>query len=305
MSKFRDDPNDLDVNNRESQTQEYSEADTSDAAREDALMDELAALIENITPQHFDEDRLNAVLAELHTAAPLDCQVDKEQALARFYEKYGADPSAANTADGAQQNAKPHKVLRFPLRKIGVIAAVLAIILASMATAQAFDLDLFGCFARWTNDVFYFTKAPAYSPIVGATVQVYPIEEGEYQEFESLDAAVEAFGIPAPLVPKWLPESVGELAVTATVSGSRMMVWAFPTDDEIEFYIDYTEGSEALIQKDDDPIQTYTQGGITHYLMTNGTSRVATWVNGDITGFIAATISEEEMKHIIDSIYEL
>lgn len=306
MSEFREDSNIFDANGNGIQIQGHLKADAPDEERENALVDELAALIEDTTPDNFDEDRLDAILGELNVIAPLDYQVDGKKSLARFYEKNSDILKLSNAVEVPQQNEKTNsaKILRFPVRKLAVVAATIVIMLASMVTAQAFGVDVFGYLARWTSDVFYFAEDPEYNPVEEATVQVYPMEEGESQKFDSLDTAVAAFGISAPIVPHWFPESLGETVVTGTVTPSGMLIYAFPTDDNDEFYIDYSESSEALVQKDLNAVQTYIHGGIVHYLMTDGTLRKVTWVNGDITCYIAGNFSEQEMKHIINSIYE-
>ena len=53
MSEFREDSNNFDANGNGIQIQGHLKADASDEARENALIDELAALIEDTTPDNF------------------------------------------------------------------------------------------------------------------------------------------------------------------------------------------------------------------------------------------------------------
>ena len=57
-------------------------------------------------------------------------------------------------------------------------------------------------------------------------------------------------------------------------------------------------------QKDEgDPIP-YEAGGITHLLTTNAGRPVALWANGPAECYIGGNITMEELKQMIDSIYE-
>ena len=134
MSEFREDSNNFDVNGNGIQIQGHLKADASDEARENALIDELAALIEDTTPDNFDEDRLDAILGELNVIAPLDYQVDGKKSLAHFYEKNSDILELSNAVGVPQQNEKTNsaKILRFPVRKLAVVAATIVIMLASM-----------------------------------------------------------------------------------------------------------------------------------------------------------------------------
>ena len=57
-------------------------------------------------------------------------------------------------------------------------------------------------------------------------------------------------------------------------------------------------------QKDEgDPIP-YEAGGITHLLATNAGYPVALWANGPVECAISGDITMDELKQMIDSIYE-
>ena len=94
--------------------------------------------------------------------------------------------------------------------------------------------------------------------------------------------------------------------------------------DQIVFYAPYRRGNNYLIvqmdiylenenrsqdnfwdfQKDEgDPIP-YEAGGITHLLTTNAGRPVALWANGPAECCISGDITMEELKQMIDSIYE-
>ena len=63
-------------------------------------------------------------------------------------------------------------------------------------------------------------------------------------------------------------------------------------------------GGYGDFQKDEgDPIP-YEAGGVTHLLSTNAGRPIALWVNGPVEGSIIGDITMDELKQIIDSIYE-
>ena len=76
---------------------------------------------------------------------------------------------------------------------------------------------------------------------------------------------------------------------------------------QIKVYLEHkgrTESSSGNIYKDEgDPIP-YEAGGITHLLTTNAGRAVVLWANGPAECFINGAVTMDELKQMIDSIYE-
>lgn len=191
------------------------------------------------------------------------------------------------------------------------LAALLAtlLMLVTIATAAA-GYDIWRMLAEWTAEQI--TLAPGQIEYA-APDDIHIPEEPE--EYADLQEALTAYGFNRSVVPKWLPEGFVLDDLTIEDLGG---------DDQIVFHAPYRRENDYLIvqvdiylenenwepdtfwnfQKDEgDPIP-YEVGGITHLLATNRGRTVALWANGPAECFITGDITMEELKEMIDSIYE-
>lgn len=191
------------------------------------------------------------------------------------------------------------------------IAAVLAVLLTlvTVATAAA-GYNIWGMLAEWTAETF--TLAPG--QIKYADPDDIRIPE-EQKEYTSIQEALTDYGFDRAVVPKWMPE---EFELEQLHVDNK----TFP--DEIVFAVCYTRGEDSLVaqidvylqhegsiqdhfvnfQKDEgDPIP-YEAGGVTHLLATNVGRPVALWASGPAECAISGDITMDELKRMIDSIYE-
>ena len=256
--------------------------------------------LETADAEELESGTLDGFLEELDRVDPLPGGFDPERSLAGFHEKYAAflEPQSR----GRRQN-------RMSRRAFWAVAAVIAV-LASMVTVQAFGMDIFGFFGRWTDERFTFTGS-ADKAGYQEKDRNYPFAEGETAEFSTLDEALEAFRINLPLVPHWFPERFGELEVTGSVMPYGMRIFACSTA-EVEGHtevltVEYSEfgedGPTFVIEKDqNDPI-LYESEGMTHYIVTDNGHCKAAWAIDNIQCIICAPITVEEMERIIGSIY--
>ncbi len=129
----------------------------------------------------------------------------------------------------------------------------------------------------------------------------------EKLHYRSIEEALEEFQLDIA-APKWFPEQFGELEVTGTVMPGQKSVYAWVETDQKDFlgisYAKYGEGiSGTVIEKDGNSPVLYESGGVRHYLLTDHNWRKAAWIQDGIECIIRGTVTEEEMKRIIDSIY--
>ncbi len=121
-------------------------------------------------------------------------------------------------------------------------------------------------------------------------------------------------GLTLPIAPKWMPEGfeLVELIVDTNNPTSLVFVACYHRDDSVLLLTlhifltrdDGGHGGYGDFQKDEgDPIP-YQVGGITHLLSTNAGRPIALWVNGPVEGSIIGDITMDELKQIINSIYE-
>ncbi len=192
---------------------------------------------------------------------------------------------------------------------VGRTAAVLAALLLLASVAAATGFDLWGLLARWTAEQI--TLAPGQIDYMDPDDIHIPEEPGEYA---SVQEALSAYGLDLPLVPRRLPE--GFTMVDLVIDDST-----FP--DQIVFASAYHRGEDALVmqigvylerdretdnfshfQKDEGDPVPYEAGGVTHLLSTNAGRPMALWANGPAECAVSGDITMEELKDMLDSIYE-
>ena len=260
------------------------------------LEDDFFDWLETADAEELESGTLDGFLEELERVDPLPGGFDPERSLADFHEKYAAllEPQSR----GRRQN-------RMSRRAFWAVAAVIAV-LASMVTVQAFGMDIFGFFGRWTDEQFTFTGS-ADKAGYQEKDRNYPFAEGETAEFSTLDEALEAFRINLPLVPHWFPERFGELEVTGSVMPSGMLIFASSGEGEQFLTVEYSEfgedGPAVVVEKDKNETIVYETNGMRHYIVTDHGDCRAAWTVDNILCIICAPITVEEMERIIGSIY--
>lgn len=271
--------------------------------RKERLQDELAELL--LRPEEdTDSGRLDALLAALEEIdpAPVDEMLDTEESLKRFHERYASlFPEGREPTAGTSEISPEKKRSRFKLFRFALVAAVLAFMLGSVA-AQAFGLNVFSGIARWSSEVFRVQS----EEVPYATIRFDPLEEGEEATYDTLEEAIDAFGITAPIVPKEIPERFTLTEVTAANRAGGILICADYECEDGYFQIQYKESTNFNLygfEREDGYRGVYSCNKINHYLITDMERWKAYWQNGEIECFMSGTVSEQEMKNIIDSIY--
>lgn len=263
------------------------------------LRDELVELLSQ-EAETIDSDRLDTLLSALEEIdpAPKAGAADTEESLKRFHQRHA---SLFSTVEEPSAEASPEKKpFRFAVFKSAVVAAALVVVLGTVA--QAFGLNLLGAVARWNADVFRFRS----EEVPYATVRFDPLEEGETAYYDTLEEAVEAFGITAPVAPAWLPERFTLVSVDAQKRSGGISICADYESDDGYFQVRYTEKIELDLrglEKEDGYMGVYACNKINHYLMLDMERWKVYWQNGELECLMAGTVSEQEIKDIIESIY--
>ena len=196
------------------------------------------------------------------------------------------------------------------LRTGQLVAALVALLLLLTVATAAAGYDIWRMLAEWTAEQI--TLAPGQIEYIDPDDLHIPEEPGEYTD---LQEALTAYGLNRSVVPKWLPEGFVQihLDIEAAAKGSLIIFYALyqweknPLVIQVNIYLEDEErvyDSFGNFQKDEgDPIP-YEAGGITHLLTTNAGRPVALWANGPAECYIGGDITMEELKQMIDSIYE-
>lgn len=260
----------------------------------------------SVSPEDFDEELLDAYLKEMDKLSPLEGPFDSQASLERFHKRFPSLFEEQRTTPAPELTQSPAPKPRRRFSRLATVAATIAAMMVTMISAQAFGVDIFGFFAHWTNETFFFS---------GGTNQAqqtksYPLAIGESAEYESLEEALSDFQIDSVLAPSWYPEGIGALAVSADVSTDGMRIYAV-SDSENPFVslsisdFDAEVGPPSVIEKDGSTVTPYEAGGCVHYIMSDGKWCKATWIVDNLQCIIRSNIPEDEMLKIIDSIYEV
>lgn len=181
-----------------------------------------------------------------------------------------------------------------PVWRVGLIAAVIVVLLCG----TAFGWNLFRAIADWTEDVFIFLTGQ---------------ERTEDQNLDAYDILRNNVALRTDVlcVPHWAPEGTQEFGTLSVndrndrcsvghgyIAGERrfsvrIIIYTTTFDSQLNTY-----------QKDATICEEYIVDGITHYIVGNNENISAMWINGTVEGHIQGNLTVEEIKLMIDSIYE-
>lgn len=269
------------------------------------LQDQLVDLLYPSDGGEIDVEALDALLEQMEAVCPLPATLstDPEEGLERFHRRYASviDETNAGNPVGASSAVSRKRHSSKPFARALPLAAAF-ILLFGTVTAQAFGVDVFSAIARWTAEIFRLDGGS----VPYATVTVRPLEEGEEATYASLEEAVEAFGIDAPLVPKEIPERFELLDATATFRKAGILIEAVYQSEDGEFRIRYRESAAqelSALEKENGVVNSHVVKGIDHRMASDLGRQKAIWQNGDFECMIVGDISEQEIIDMIDSIY--
>lgn len=275
---------------------------SNQADQEVQLRDQLADFLFCSGEEDFDSAALDTLLERLDEIDPMPEEEDGAQrSLERFHEKYDPVFSALETASAAKPDPPRRKKRSgHVLKAVSITAAV--ILLLGSAIVSASGLDIAGTIARWTSEIF---RLGSYH-VPYAKVRENPLADGETAVFDSLQQAVDAFGITEPLAPRWIPERFALSEIVAANQRGQLLIWADYTSGDEFFQIRYRQAETSDLtdlEKEDGNAELYSCGGIDHYLTLDMERRKAVWKNGELECRMSGTVSEQEIKEIIYSIY--
>lgn len=275
------------------------------------LTDEYTALLQRAASGDIDLELTRAYLDAMDEKDPIPFALEETATYERFAEKHAAmleelnRPVQSMELHTSEQQRPVEKHSRGVLRRVVPVAAAAALMLGTMISAQAMGFDVFGKIARWTEETFHFSSVRQTS----AVITKYPLAEGEQMTFETLEDAIDAFGITEPVVPKWIPErfSLAEVAALYNANGIEILATYVENGKSAKpFTVSYRALTQnmSIVEKDGTAVELYTQSGFAHYLITDVSYEQAIWQNGELECFISGVVSRQEMREIIDSIYE-
>lgn len=202
-----------------------------------------------------------------------------------------------------EKKPKPKlKPKRSPLRWIP-IAAVLTIMLMTLAP-QAFGVEsLFTIFGQWTEDVFYFVR---YGSMPEETEEAPAIYMSENEGLMKLWGVLEEYGATNVDLPTWIPEAFELVKIEENQSGNGAIhiSGVFQNEENIlTIQTRILDGIEEFsFEKSDTNVEEYEHNGKTFYIMQNIGMGVLRWGDSNWDCSLSGGISENEIYKIINSI---
>lgn len=268
------------------------------------LHDQLAELLFPEDGGEIDGEALDALLDRMEEVCPLPASLstDPEEGLERFRRRYASllEDMAADAAPDVSPVPEKRHSIKLVARALPFAAAL--ILLLGTVTAQALGVDVFSALARWTAEIFRLDGGSA--PY--AAVTLHPLGVGEEAAYESLEEAVAAFGIDAPIVPKEIPEGFELTEVKATCRKTGILIYADyeNMDDFLQIlYIESAKVDVDALEKEYGKVELYRVEDSSHYIFTDLGRPKAVWQNGDFECKISGSISFQDIKTMISSIY--
>lgn len=192
-------------------------------------------------------------------------------------------------------------------RSILAASLAIAVFFGGMVAAQAAGIDVFGAIGQWTEDAFHFvsedqSKAPADTRGITANP-----DSSKY--YAIIRDTLESYGIQGDLAPTWFPSDVtmDEPEIFSN-EFSDIILFPFTNEEGKDFCVDITayqsveDLNRSTFEKDSTPVEEYTSGSKTFYILSNIDTITATWASGTLAESIAGNLPIEELKSIIDSI---
>ena len=215
-------------------------------------------------------------------------------------------PQQNSTSDKMQilqpvphSNARPHKRV---LRTASILAAVIAVLLATSLTAYALGFDLWGAIANWTKETFGFKPAELTQIVVPSSTKKIPTA------LEALANEMDTHDVPIAILPSYLPDGYVESDFQYIETSDSMDFYYFLENGSSSitlFYSAFFDGqAPSQFEKDDANPEQYEYNGTVYYIMTNKGVYFAAWTADNIECSIAGVETYEEIIKIIQSIGE-
>ncbi len=176
------------------------------------------------------------------------------------------------------------------IRRLGLVAAVISILFATLLAAQATGVDLWGMIVRWSDETFHFTyqgDGPS-SGWINGQEKLEGLEMNEY-------------------LPRWIPKGYAvEEIQTYELNDQSTAIITFSGENlptlylSVDVYEDLEQMQHMTFEKDDAPVQERRLSGGTVYFYTNGgyehsiyqCQNVVYSMSGDITQETAIKVYE-------------
>ena len=284
-------------------TLEQSSSNLRDRLSELSVEQLRMILIEQYEADEVDVELVKTISAVLESKTENEHR-DPEEAYQEFLAHYaGTEPLYDEIVEEIEEREKisgkkairTKKAIRFGI----ILAAVIALFLASSAVASARGLDLWGKLVSWTTDNFVISKQ---------------MDGNHGDAAEPTDILLELRnmlledGLPGTMVPTYVPHGYSVVDVTAeeTFEGMTYSAQLECGDQEGSAvflrYIVAKAEPNFILPKDEEAPHIVSINGIDFYITTNEGMFRAVWINENLICDISGVKTENELLKILRSI---
>ena len=220
-----------------------------------------------------------------------------EEALESFKKHYNTENEISSDSERVPAAPKRSSIGHW-MKGLIAAAAVFAFVIGGSLTANAMGFDLWEVIAKWTQETFHFGYA-------GDTIETNAPSPEYMQPYASLQEALDDYKITANLVPCWIPDGYVEVEVNTEDTPLQRRIFAKYESGEKAFRIrivDYLSGSPAQIEQSDPLLEVYSSNGIDYYIFRNYEQMKVVWITDNFECYIIGSLTESEIKEMIDSI---
>lgn len=264
------------------------------------LIAEMEDIISNMSEEDFDNQQVESYLTALNKKTPGIDEFEPEVSFAKFLSKYAA--SFEQLSAIKSKTPSPKRLFRH--RFVYVAATILMVLFVGTFTANAYGINIFEVIVQWGENVFQMSRGKIDLPSGNLE-----LPDDNNAEYRSMEDALAKYGLPTNVCPTWIPERYRLSVIEVQEDSGEIGFCALYQDQEgnsLLVSIDYAPDSQAVyyIEKDPDSGQVYYDHGVEYYLVTNEGDWAASWLDNNSFYLISGAISEDELKHMLSSIYE-
>lgn len=238
----------------------------------------------------MDDNLVRMLLRALEARGPDPAFAD-DSAVEAACEKFRADT----------QKAQRLRKRWYQSRMLKAASAVLVLgilFFALPGAAQADNIQEVLCW--WSDSVFQL-----FTPGKHPTVQEY-VYETDHPGLQQIYDTVTELGITDPVVPSWVPEGFELTELKTYQFAENLSIYANLESNGKTVLITMTirDASMALKhEKDENTITIWDLAGYEHYVISNKSEQIVTWIANGLECTINSDCSEEDVYRIVKSIY--
>lgn len=267
------------------------------------------------SPESGDDKAIFYILEVMKKRERKDPSHDPSSDLDRCWNEF---QTLYNTPEGAGRSLYPigewrigtEPAVRRPRRlRQMVLAAVLVLLVVSLTVPVAGYNSFLEMLGIWTEEQFAMQKSDAGPG--GVTKDFKGAQIFEDTVGDEMRTVLAEHGITEEVVPRWMPEGFeiqGDVYVRETSTSPDELFFALYSDGtnyiNITIINHFGNIESRIYEKTADSPEPYLAGNVEHYIFNNTNTLGAAWYVGDLECSIDTTLSQEDLKKVLNSIYE-